>query len=121
MKKILLSFLAIAALMFVSCGNAQKGENEKDSVSDTITPADVANPNQKGGEQTVVGVAIDGAMNSIEILTLKGDTVNYAYPELDQSKRASWSIGDTVTIKYVKLAGANPTDSVTAVLKGKQP
>ena len=62
----------------------------------------------------VTGVAIDGAMNSI-FLKVGDDTLQYSYPDLDNEHRASWSINDTVTIKYYVTENG---DSVTDVMLG---
>ena len=62
--------------------------------------------------KTVTGVAVDGAMNSI-YLKVGNDTMGFSYPDLDNEHRNSWSIDDTVTIKYVVT---NDGDSVTDVI-----
>ena len=64
--------------------------------------------------QEVTGVAIDGAMNSV-YLKVGEDTIEFSYPDLDSEHRASWSINDTLTVRYYETADG---DSVTDVIHG---
>ena len=64
--------------------------------------------------QEVTGVAIDGAMNSV-YLKVGDDTIEFSYPDLDSEHRASWSINDTLTVRYYETADG---DSVTDVING---
>ena len=64
--------------------------------------------------QEVTGVAIDGAMNSV-YLKVGEDTIEFSYPDLDSEHRASWSINDTLTVRYYETADG---DSVTDVING---
>lgn len=126
MKKILsFAALSLSLMMTVSCGNSKKTDDgsqlsDSDSCSEVVTPADVVNPHQIGKEQTVIGVTLDRAMNSILILDENGDSLSFSYADVDdRSKIAGSNIGDTVTVKYVKLASSR--DSVTAIFRGKRP
>ena len=105
--------LAAMAIGMWSCGNGSGNGENADSTVVSVSSEDTVDD-----EQTSIGVAIDGAMNSITILDLNGDTLNFSYPDLDPAKRVSWSIGDTVTIKYVEIDGEA---QVNAVLRGKKP
>lgn len=64
--------------------------------------------------QEITGVAIDGAMNSV-YLKVGEDTIEFSYPDLDSEHRASWSINDTLTVRYYETADG---DSVTDVING---
>ena len=64
--------------------------------------------------QEVTGVAIDGAMNSV-YLKVGEDTIEFTYPDLDSEHRASWSINDTLTVRYFETENG---DSVTEVING---
>lgn len=125
MKKILFLLALPIFIMAMSCGNSKKGNDnsqisDSDSCSPTVTPADMVNPHQIGKEQTVIGVTLDRAMNSIIVLDEKGDSLYFDYSDIDdRSKIFGSNIGDTVTVKYVTLAGNR--DSVTAILRGKRP
>lgn len=113
MKKLSMIMLAALAMGMWSCGNSGSKEESADSTVVSVSPEDAVDE-----EQTSIGVAIDGAMNSITILDENGDTLNFSYPDLDPAKRVSWSIGDTVTIKYVEVDGEA---QVNAVMRGKKP
>ena len=119
MKKILSFILTSAVLtLVVSCSNSKSDKTATDTCcTDTATQYTVKGETAcNDGTQIVCGVAFDGAMNSIFLRTEKGDTLSFGYPELEPSKRVSWMIGDTVTIKYIKTP-AN-TDSVIHMYKG---
>ncbi|MCH4155160.1 MAG: hypothetical protein LKF31_02530 [Muribaculaceae bacterium] len=111
MKKLLFAFFIPLMLLSVSCGNSNKNASNSDSDS-VATKTDSVPAN---AERTVTGVAIDGAMNSVDVLVNK-DTLSFSFPELESSKRVSWQIGDTITVKYIQ---SNGSDSVTAMYKGK--
>ena len=113
MKKLSMIMLAALAMGMWSCGNSGSKEESVDSTVVSVSPEDTVDE-----EQTSIGVAIDGAMNSITILDENGDTLNFSYSDLDPAKRVSWSIGDTVTIKYVEVDGEA---QVNAVMRGKKP
>lgn len=119
MKKLLRLVLIVAlpAVAF-SCGGgkADKGEQTTDSVTAVVTPYDFKQAGV-GEEQSVYGVAIDRAMNSIMLLTIEGDTMSFEYPDVEENfKFVRCNIGDSVTVKYVRT---EYQDSVTAVLRGK--
>ena len=99
----LFSLILLASPLFFSCGNSGKnGSDSTDSTSRTVTSAEVANPNIQGGEKSVYGVTMDRAMNSIVLLTQKGDTITFGYANVDDRHNfASSNIGDSVTVKYV--------------------
>ena len=119
MKKILSSILLSTVLtLVVSCSN-----NKSDKAAtctccmDTATQYTVMEGTTcSDGTKIVCGVAFDGAMNSIFLRTAKGDSVSFGYPELEPSRRVSWMIGDTISVRYVKTS-AN-TDSVVRMYKG---
>lgn len=122
MKRIsnILPLLALLALIATACGKSNKTSNDNgtDSTSATVTPYDLKNPAQTGEEQSVYGVTIDRAMNSIAVLTSNGDTLYFEYPEnANRNKFAKSNIGDTVTVKYVTVSGE---DSLTAIFRGKR-
>lgn len=120
MKKILIPVLSVMAMLTAmpSCGNADKGSG---STTDTIDSAAVA---ANDSTQSVTGVALDGAMNSVLIKSLaNGDSLSFEYPDLDRKLVDSWEIGDTVTVKYVKTTiGGEQADSVLQLINNtKQP
>ena len=84
----------MAMLSAVSCVNGNSDNNA--ATTDTIDSTAIA-PNDSDSVISVTGTALDGAMNSIFIKAANGDTLNFAYPDLDESKRDSWVEGDTVT------------------------
>jgi len=113
MKKTFAAFCTLFAIVMTSCigdGTAQGNATGEDTLA--VAPIEEVTPTD--GEQQVTGVAIDGAMNSI-LLKVGDDTLSFAYPELDMQHRASWSIDDTVTVKYYETAQG---DSVTLVTLG---
>ena len=105
MKTLVMLTTAVVALTMASCtGCGSHNGDGTDTVAqpDTVCrQAVVVDPAPE--QQTTTGVAVDGAMNSIYI-KVGDDTVEYSYPDLEQAKRASWVIGDTVTVVYAKTA-----------------
>ena len=75
-----------------------------------MEPADI----EQLTEQEITGVAIDGAMYSV-YLKVGDDTIEFSYPDLDSEHRASWSINDTLTVRYYETEDG---DSVTEVING---
>ena len=104
MKKLILS-AALLALLTTSCVN-----DNKQSQEEQMEPADI----EQLTEQEITGVAIDGAMNSV-YLKVGDDTIEFSYPDLDSEHRASWSINDTLTVRYYETEDG---DSVTEVING---
>jgi len=51
-------------------------------------------------------------MNSV-YLKVGDDTIEFTYPDLDSEHRASWSINDTLTVRYYETLNG---DSVTDVI-----
>lgn len=99
MKKLCLIIAASFAL--VSCGGnngASKVSNESAAADTIVASAD---------STVVTGIAVDGAMNSILLRTVEGDTLSFGYPELPTDKRYGWSIGDTVSVSYIKSSDGN--------------
>ncbi|MBQ9555674.1 MAG: hypothetical protein IJV05_05560, partial [Muribaculaceae bacterium] len=62
------------------------------------------------------GVAIDGAMNSV-YLKVGEDTIEFSYPDLESDHRSSWSINDTLTVRYYVTENG---DSVTDVINDSE-
>jgi hypothetical protein len=108
MKKLVLAFGALFAMSLLSCshGNQEQGNSLVDS-----TQVELAT-DSAGSE--VTGIAVDGAMNSI-YLKVGDDTVMFSYPDIDSEHRASWDVGDTVTVRYYVTENG---DSVTDVILG---
>jgi hypothetical protein len=105
MKNLIFAFLAMFALSFWSCTGENQQESSQNELTDTIEEvADSA--------IEVTGVAVDGAMNSV-YLKVGDDTIEFSYPDLDSDHRASWTINDTLTVRYVETAEG---DSVTDVI-----
>ena len=104
MKKLLFA-VALLALSMTSC---VKDNNQ--SQEEQMEPADI----EQLTEQEITGVAIDGAMNSV-YLKVGDDTIEFSYPDLDSEHRASWSINDTLTVRYYETEDG---DSVTEVING---
>ena len=125
MRKLLYILTLPIFIIAMSCGNSKKADSDSqisdsDSCSPSVSSADMINPHQIGTEHTVIGVTLDRAMNSIIVLNEKGDSLYFDYSNIDdRSKIFGSNIGDTVTVKYVTLAGNR--DSVTAILRGKRP
>lgn len=104
MKKLLIAFGMLAAISMMSCTgevkqDVQPAEEQTDSIEQPVV-------------QEVTGVAVDGAMNSV-YLKIGEDTVEFSYPDLDGDHRDSWSINDTLTVRYYETTDG---DSVTEVI-----
>ena len=112
-KTLIVTLIGLMSISIVSCGKANNESENADSTVVSVSPEASVD-----SEQTAIGVAIDGAMNSITIMNEHGDTLSFSYPDLDPAKRASWSIGDTVSVKYVEVDGEA---QVNAVMLGKHP
>ncbi|MGN0213632.1 MAG: hypothetical protein ACI4AH_02355 [Muribaculaceae bacterium] len=112
-KTLIVGLIGLLGFGIVSCGKSNGESENADSTVVSVSPEASVD-----SEQTAIGVAIDGAMNSITILSEDGDTLSFSYPDLDPSKRASWSIGDTVSIKFVEVDGEA---QVNAVMLGRRP
>jgi len=112
MKKTFAAMIALAAVALTGCiGDGQNQGETSDNDSTAVETAEQADT----ALQQVTGVAVDGAMNSV-ILKVGDDTMIFAYPELELAKRASWTIDDTVTVRYYETPSGD--DSVTQVILG---
>jgi hypothetical protein len=103
MKKLLIAFGMLAAISMMSCTGEVKQDVQPEEQTDSIEQPEV---------QEVTGVAVDGAMNSV-YLKIGEDTVEFSYPDLDGDHRDSWSINDTLTVRYYETIDG---DSVTEVI-----
>ena len=104
MKKLLIAFGVLAAISMMSCtGEVKQDVQPAEEQTDSIEQPEV---------QEVTGVAVDGAMNSV-YLKIGEDTVEFSYPDLDGDHRDSWSINDTLTVRYYETTDG---DSVTEVI-----
>ena len=103
MKKLLIAFGMLAAISMMSCTGEVKQDVQPEEQIDSIEQPEV---------QEVTGVAVDGAMNSV-YLKIGEDTVEFSYPDLDGDHRDSWSINDTLTVRYYETTDG---DSVTEVI-----
>lgn len=103
MKKLLIAFGVLAAISMMSCTGEVKQDVQPEEQTDSI---------EQPAMQEVTGVAVDGAMNSV-YLKIGEDTVEFSYPDLDGEHRDSWSINDTLTVRYYETADG---DSVTEVI-----
>lgn len=107
MKKIALAASALLTLMTMSCtsnGHHNNNQEETDTIEQVLDTAVLE----------VTGVAIDGAMNSV-YLRVGDDTIEFSYPDLDSEHRASWSINDTLTVRYYETEEG---DSVAEIING---
>lgn len=93
----------LAAISMMSCTGEVKQDVQPEEQTDSIEQPEV---------QEVTGVAVDGAMNSV-YLKIGEDTVEFSYPDLDGDHRDSWSINDTLTVRYYETTEG---DSVTEVI-----
>ena len=122
MKKLFLpvALFAMMSTLLGSCNNTGTNSGAQNHSIDSIdSVAADSDSLLLGKEQAVVGKVLDGAMNSIVILTDKGDTLCYSYPDLPQEKRAGCKIDDTVTVKFVKVKlDGEVQDSVTGLYLG---
>ena len=122
MKKLFLpvALFAMMSTLLGSCNNTGTNSGaQNDSIDSIDSVAADSDSLLLGKEQAVVGKVLDGAMNSIVILTDKGDTLCYSYHDLPQEKRAGWKIDDTVTVKFVKVKlDGEVQDSVTGLYLG---
>ena len=122
MKKLFLpvALFAMMSTLLGSCNNTGTNSGaQNDSIDSIDSVAADSDSLLLDKEQAVVGKVLDGAMNSIVILTDKGDTLCYSYPDLPQEKRAGWKIDDTVTVKFVKVKlDGEVQDSVTGLYLG---
>ena len=103
MKKLLIAFGMLAAISMMSCTGEVKQDVQPEEQTDSIEQPEV---------QEVTGVAVDGAMNSV-YLKIGEDTVEFSYPDLEGDHRDSWSINDTLTVRYYETTDG---DSVTEVI-----
>ena len=103
MKKLLIAFGVLAAITMMSCTGEVKQDVQPEEQTDSIEQPEV---------QEVTGVAVDGAMNSV-YLKIGEDTVEFSYPDLEGDHRDSWSINDTLTVRYYETTDG---DSVTEVI-----
>ena len=103
MKKLLIAFGMLAAISMMSCTGEVKQDVQPEEQTDSI---------EQPEEQEVTGVAVDGAMNSV-YLKIGEDTVEFSYPDLEGDHRDSWSINDTLTVRYYETTDG---DSVTEVI-----
>ena len=87
-------------------------KDSKPSEDEQLEPANIEQVNDT--LQEITGVAIGGAMNSVQ-LKVGDDTIEFSYPDLDSEQRASWSINDTVIVRYYETTDG---DSVTEVING---
>lgn len=118
MKKLLIFAAVLVALTYTGgCSCSEKGhENGADTI-DTIALEPAV---EIGPEMTAVGEAYDGADRSIIIVTNDGDTLSFDLPEMEGGSKQSWRIGDTVTVKYVKVRiGDTEEDSVISLFRGR--
>jgi hypothetical protein len=81
-------------------------------VKQDVQPEEQTDSIEQPEVQEVTGVAVDGAMNSV-YLKIGEDTVEFSYPDLEGDHRDSWSINDTLTVRYYETADG---DSVTEVI-----
>ena len=109
MKKLVLAFGVLFAMSLFSCNHSDEGQNSNlvdstqvEAMTDSL-------------DQEVTGIAVDGAMNSV-FLKVGDDTVVFSYPDIDSDRRASWDVGDTVTVRYYVTENG---DSVTDVILGE--
>lgn len=103
MKNLLIAFGVLAAISMMSCTGEVKQDVQPEEQTDSIEQPEV---------QEVTGVAVDGAMNSV-YLKIGEDTVEFSYPDLEGDHRDSWSINDTLTVRYYETTDG---DSVTEVI-----
>ena len=105
MKNLVLAFGVLFALSFFSCTNQAENAtpNENDSTM-AVQDADTA--------MLVSGVAVDGALNGVYLL-VGDDTIEFTYPDLDSDHRASWEMGDSISVRYYVTENG---DSVTDVI-----
>lgn len=124
MKKLFLpvALFAMMSTILGSCNNTGTNSGDQnDSIDSIDSVAADSDSLLLGKEQAVVGKVLDGAMNSIVILTDKGDTLCYSYPDLPQEKRAGWKIDDIVIVKFVKVKlDGEVQDSVTGLYLGSK-
>lgn len=97
----------MSALSMASCIDDGKSDQQS-TLTDTVQVQDV------DSALHVTGIAIDGAMNSV-YLKVGDDTIGFSYPDLDSDHRASWDVGDTLTVRYYVTQNG---DSVTDVTHG---
>lgn len=102
--------VALAGLALTACNNSPEGNNTT-VVVDTVTRVDTVFVSQHAdGVRTISGIAIDGGMNSIDLL-VGTDTLSFEYPEL--ASPVKWIDGDTMTV-VLSVKG----DSVINVIHG---
>ncbi len=99
--------------MLTAVSSCNGNSDKQTATTDTIDSTAIT-PNDSDSVISVTGIAIDGAMNSIFIKVASGDTLNFAYPDLDESKQATWVEGDTMTVRYLKVT--NGPDSVIQLI-----
>ncbi len=105
MKRLLvILFIAFIIIGIWTFGNFENSSENTDSVAADSTITIKA-----------TGVVIDGAMNSVTIVSDNGDTLNFSYPDLAPEQRYAWAAGDTITVTYTTIDG----EDIVAELKKK--
>ncbi len=104
MKRIsAIAILLLIILGIFTVGNFTNNSDGLDSAATDSTATIMA-----------TGVVIDGAMNSVTIVSADDDTLNFSYPDLEPEQRYAWAVGDTITVTYSVIDGE---DFVTELKK----
>lgn len=111
---------AASALFIGSCQKEGKGSADMASDADTIPVEQVLNTDTTAkenadGVQTVQGVALGGAMNSIFVEDEQKESHDFAYPELNRDSIDAWEEGDIVKVTYTPGAEGNVVSSVRVI------
>ena len=111
---------AASALFIGSCQKEGKGSADMASDADTIPVEQVLNTDTTAkenadGVQTVQGVALGGAMNSIFVEDEQKESHDFAYPELNRDSIDAWEEGDIVKVTYTPGAEGNVVSSMRVI------
>jgi len=110
-------YLLLVPALFLLAACAGEGNTTGGETTDTIATENLGELPQAADAdtamQTVTGIAVGGAMNSVDI-RVGNDTMTFSYPELDPKQRGAWEEGSTVTVQYYKVAPDE--DSVVRVM-----
>lgn len=67
-------------------------------------------------EQSVTGIILDGSMNTLQIRTATGDTLEFSTMNADRTAANGILIGDTATVSYMNKLNPQLTDATKIVV-----
>lgn len=102
-KKILAAMMAATVLALTACGNQAGQETAEGTVQETEAAETTDTETETGtGENTVEGMVVEAAMNSLTVLTLSGEYELFSYPEngAETNLENGILLGEIVKVEY---------------------